>query len=116
MERRLERTVNVLGTKYTLREATLDDEPVKLADKEGYAELYAKELIIRTGYEDVPGTVKNVNAFKQSLLRHEMFHAVFHECGLSQYCNDETLVDFLAIQFPKLVKVMKQAEDIYVTN
>ena len=113
MQKKKIHKLDVLGVEYTLEEQTVDQQPIKLADKEGYVELYSKEIVLRTGYEDVDGTVNNVNAFKRSLLRHELFHAVFHECGLSQYCNDETLIDFLAIQFPKISTIMEQVDNIY---
>ena len=38
-------------------------------------------------------------------LRHELIHAFFFEAGLVEYCSDETLVYFIAQQFPKLHKI-----------
>ena len=35
------------------------------------------------------------------VLRHEMVHAMFYECGLTDYMRDETLVEALACIYPK---------------
>lgn len=41
------------------------------------------------------------------VLRHEVIHAFFNECGLAEYCNDEQLVQWIAVQFPKILKVFQ---------
>lgn len=43
------------------------------------------------------------------VFRHEIVHAFFGESGLKDYMHDETLVDWIAAQLPKMVKVMAQA-------
>ena len=108
--------IDDFGTHYTVQELTVEQSPVKLADTEGYTELFSKEIILRTGYEDSPSTIKCVNDYKAKVLRHELMHAIFHECGLSNYCDDETLVEFLAIQFPKIQKILGQVEEVYDTS
>lgn len=35
----------------------------------------------------------------KKIIVHELFHAYFHECGLIDYCNDETLVRWLESNF-----------------
>ena len=106
--------IDILGTPYNIKFQT-DEENNKLkaANADGYAELYSKELIIRTGYEDSPTAYKDIVKYREKVLRHEVIHAFFHECGLSDYTDDEKLVDFLALQFPKLVEIIKQAQDIH---
>ena len=42
-------------------------------------------------------------------VRHELFHAIFHEAGLDCYAEDEVLVDALAILFPKIEQLIKEA-------
>ena len=53
------------------------------------------------------------------VIRHEIIHAFLFESGLAQNTNDveswamnEEMVDWLAIQFPKLLKAFKEAECI----
>ena len=45
--------------------------------------------------------------FKETL-SHECIHAYFRESGLSSYMGDETLVDWLATQIPKIVKTFQE--------
>lgn len=53
-------------------------------------------------------------------MRHEITHAFFFESGLQesslQYCNgwaeNEEMVDWVAVQFPKMLQVFKEAECI----
>ena len=46
---------------------------------------------------------------KNKVLRHEIVHAFFHESGCSEWTNDENLVEWIAIQVPKMAKAMKEA-------
>ena len=43
--------------------------------------------------------------YYKNVLRHEIIHAFFFESGLDTYCNNEELVDWLAIQVPKMIDV-----------
>lgn len=55
--------------------------------------------------------VENIEEFKKKVLRHEIIHAFFGESGLrscSEYAEDEELVDWIAIQFPKILKAFEQ--------
>lgn len=103
--------VNVFGTDYMIRVKTEEQEPkLKECDANGLAELYAKEIIIRTGYENEPTVYKNVEEFKLKVLRHELFHAIFHELGHDDYCEDEKLVNMLAVTYPKIEEIMQRAK------
>lgn len=108
----MDNIIDILGTKYEVLELTTEDQPVKLEDKDGYTELYSKKIIIRTGYEDDPENVENLIEYKKKILRHELIHAFFHECGLRDYCEDEVLVDFIAAQFHKLQPIIYKAEKL----
>lgn len=44
------------------------------------------------------------------VVRHEAIHAFFHESGLDGYSADEQLVDWLAMQFPKMYRLFKEHE------
>lgn len=106
--------IDILGTPYNIKFET-DSENSKLSalDANGIAELYSKELIIRTGYEDDPKCFKNITDFREKVIMHEVFHAIFHECGLDCYGDDETLVNFLAVQYPKIERIMDSARKIH---
>ena len=106
--------IDILGTPYNIKFCT-DKEYPKLESRgaDGLCEQYSKEIIIRTGYEDDPDCFSNITDYREKVLRHEIFHAIFHECGLDKYSDDETLVNFLAIQYPKIKAIMDKAKDIH---
>lgn len=44
-------------------------------------------------------------------LRHELIHAILEECGIGtqvSWAKDETLVDWIALQFPKMIRIFKE--------
>lgn len=45
-------------------------------------------------------------ASKISTLRHEVLHAFFHECGIVDFASNELLIEFLEIQFPKMLNLL----------
>lgn len=104
--------VSILGTEYEILVQT-PQENVKLEDAQGIAELWSKKIILDIAKPE-KNSFENLNAFNDKVLRHEIIHAFFHESGLKQYTNDETLVDWLAVQGPKIFKVfmaLKLMED-----
>lgn len=104
--------IDILGTPYNIKFMTEKENP-KLNDCTGLAELYSKELIIKTGYEDDFNAYNNITAFREKVLRHEILHAIFHECGLTNYTEDEVLIDFLAVQYPKIQAIMEDVHKIH---
>lgn len=103
------KTVNILGTTYTLREQSSDDNP-KMKDSSGLCETYSKELIIDP-IKDEPDNYSNIDAYKRRVVRHELVHAFFDESGLRGECKyavNEELVDWIAIQLPKLTKACQE--------
>ena len=58
-----------------------------------------------------PMNVGDLEATKNKVIRHELIHAFLFESGLaenSEWGQDETLVDWMAIQIPKIVNAMKE--------
>lgn len=107
-------TINILGTDYAISVCTAEERP-KFRNNNGMAELYNRELVVQVGYEDDPEVFDNVEAFKHKVLRHECFHAIFHEAGHYNYCEDEKLVNALAVMWPKIKCIIEQAEAIDLT-
>ena len=106
--------IDILGTPYNIKFVTGKEYPkLDLQDADGLTELYSKEIYIRTGYEDDPGVFNNIIEYREKVLRHELFHAIFHECGLDKYSKDEDLVNFLALQYNKIVSIMNKAKEIH---
>lgn len=106
--------IDILGTPYNIKFQTSKENPkFDLLDANGLCELYSKEILIRTGYEDDPGCFKNITQYREKILRHELFHAIFHECGLDKYSDDEELVNFLALQYNKIVDIMEKGKELH---
>lgn len=111
--------VNILGTEYTI-EIVEPDEEMQKNDWVGLCVGYDK--IIRLVNFSKMDSFKNsseteiVNAMKETL-RHEVVHAFFNESGLKDsanvydgpWCKNEELVDWLAIQGPKIIQAWKEA-------
>ena len=55
------------------------------------------------------GTPEEKRERYRQVIRHEIIHAMLHESGLNEYAHDETLVDWIALQFDKINKIVEQA-------
>lgn len=107
--------INVFGTEYIINFKTEKDHPkFEAADANGLCESYTNNIYIRIGYEKDDTAHDNIAEYKRKILRHELFHAIFHELGQRDYEQDERLVDMLAIVYPKIEKIMEQVKTIDV--
>lgn len=103
--------LNILGQEYELLELSEEEYPkLKTMGADAIAELYSKRLVINKDANlEQAHTYDNLSGYVDKVVRHEIVHAYFHEAGLMDYCKDEILVDWLALQIPKMVKTMEQA-------
>jgi len=101
--------VNILGQEYEILTLTEEEYPkLKNANACGLFEGYSKQIVINKDTVEDELTYANFKEFKNKTLRHEILHAYFHEMGLRDYCEDETLIDILAFQIPKMTKTFKE--------
>lgn len=116
------KTVNILGTKYTIEKRAYEDD--SLFEKEGilgYCESYTKLIVVcdmfsNEKYKDEPQEAKI--ACEKETLRHEITHAFLNESGLRQcshgmecgWSKDDEIVDWFAIQSPKIFKVFQELD------
>lgn len=110
-------TVNILGTDYEIITQTEEENP-KLNGAYGLCEMYSHKIVLRDIKEE-PNFYENLEAFKRKVVRHEVVHAFFAESGLrnnSDYAENEELVDWIAIQFPKMVKVMSELNVLGISD
>lgn len=93
------KTIKVLGTKIKIKEVKLNGEVLQ-SKNDGLYKPFSQEIFIN----------KELNEkYKKKVARHEIVHAFFSESGLdTNYSEDELLVDWIALQFPKMLKVMKE--------
>lgn len=102
--------VSILGTDYQIsQKSALTD--VLLETRAGYCDNTTKEIVVGK-LEPERGSNVNVVPVQKRLLRHEIIHAFLFESGLdenSDWGTDETLIDWIALQFPKLERAFKDA-------
>ena len=112
----MKKTATILGTKYTIEIHKISEDKT-LSDNQwaGYC-CGEKPLIVIADLDDEEHFIfhdemEKDNYFKASL-RHEIIHAFLNESGLkdnfehaSRMGHEETMVDWIALQFPKSVAV-----------
>lgn len=106
------KVVNVLGTEYLVKESNEKDDR-KLIDKNGYCDTSTKECVVdEFDCEDEPDAKGNLEVYKKSVIRHELVHAFLFESGLDccSWAGNEEMVDWIAIQFPKMLKAFQDAD------
>lgn len=105
--------VNILGEVWKIKfKNAKKDSRLKTAD--GYTDRTIRTIFIvkdrgNSGFH-------NYDEYQKSIIRHEIIHAFLVESGLDnnwqhadQFGHDETMVDWVAMQFPKLQKAFLEA-------
>lgn len=114
--------IDVLGTKYSIRRVNNgQDEFMEKMNFGGYCDDGKKEIVVLNlktcpGFMDEPDDA--IAARERETIRHELIHAFLSESGLSwntfaaekAWAKNEEMVDWFAIQFPKLLKAFKEAD------
>lgn len=93
--------VNVLGTEYTI-------ENEKLDEIDGYCDKTTHRVVVTEKGEDCD--LGDFESYQRKVTRHELIHAFLFESGLHQeFGHDEVTIDWMASQFPKMVKAFREA-------
>lgn len=104
--------VSILGTEYVIEYRSSKEDKI-LEDSDGYTDLYSKLIVVAN---DENGNIKDYNAYRKKVLRHEIVHAFLYESGLahnsiqveSAWAMNEEMVDFFAIQGEKIHKAWQE--------
>lgn len=105
--------LNILGAEWNVEYRNVDVDPL-LKENDGYTDLSVKLIVIANKKEDCE--IQNFKCMQKENLRHEIIHAFLFESGLgfnfehSEYGHEETMIDWIAIQFPKILGVFKEAD------
>lgn len=106
-EDNMNKRILILGTLYKIKYRNLKD-----ADYDGYCDYTSRTIIIRA---DNYYKVDDFQRLQNKQLRHEIIHAFLAESGLqcnfehsTTFGHEETMVDWIAIQFPKLLAVYRE--------
>lgn len=107
--------VNILGVDYKIKGMTEEENP-KFKECNGYVDFTTKEIFVCV-FEPDEKTFQNAEYFIKTALRHEIVHAALYESGLdtssleySNWARNEEMVDWIAIQTPKLIKMFEEAD------
>lgn len=106
--------VNVLGTDYSVIFANEQEEP-RLCGIDGFCDDSAKEIYVddMSKSAQLPDRKKDLETYRKKVVRHELTHAMLSESGLqseSYWAMNEEMVDWIAIQGPKLIEVWSAAK------
>lgn len=107
------RTINVLGTDIRILFREEKQDP-KLSELSGYFDSSECLIVVKIPEKDTM-SIGNLENYQKNVLRHEIIHAFLHESGLD-WCADssdcwavnEEMVDWFAIQSPKIFKVFRE--------
>lgn len=98
---------NILGTEYKVSIKNRRED-AKLTTRDGYTDYSVKKIVVvDVESEKDENSVEDVSTYLKNVMRHETIHALFYESGMDEWASDEQLVDYLAIQIPKICKVWK---------
>ena len=104
--------IDILGTEYTVVFDISEDDMPEGAD--GCMDQSIRTIKI-AHLESDRNSVQNLDAYRRKVLRHEVIHAFLYESGMwncsgssEAWGMDETITDWIAIQFPKIQKVFAE--------
>lgn len=103
--------INVLGTSYVILERSAAEDRT-LEDCDGYCDKTTKLIVIAK--KEANCDLLDFDSYRKKVMRHEIIHAFLfesglHECWTHDGGHDETYVDWIAVQFPKLLKAFEEA-------
>lgn len=109
--------VDILGTEYTLSEEE-EDKDIRLKTNWGFIDFNTKQIIINKDvWKLTDDSCRDPEYFYKKVVRHEIIHAFLYESGLrensfevSAWAENEEMVDWFAIQSPKIFKVYLELE------
>jgi len=106
--------VNVLGSVYSVEIASYTKYPILFNKVLGFCDFYAKRIVVLDmSTVDVGDelTTQSPDEATGRTYRHELVHAFFYESRMDTetgFARDEILVDFLAMQIPKMAKMFEK--------
>ena len=103
--------VNVLGTDYIVT-VTNDEKEPRLKNMDGFCDETSKEIFAEDYQTNTCEDSKRILLVQtKKVLRHEIVHAFLFESGLAEnstWAQNEELVDWIAMQGPKIYKAWQE--------
>lgn len=106
--------VNILGTEYEIIKDATEEKYPKLKNCDGYTDFSVKKIVV-SKFEKDDMSIEDLESYSKKVLRHELVHAFMYESGLdgeSPYARNEELIDWIAIQFKKILKAFENTKAI----
>jgi hypothetical protein len=106
------RKINVLGTIYKIHTDVTPTQDPRIEYVDGFCDTTTKDIKIKV-FTPSENSVADLDGYRRKVLRHELVHAYMYESGLdinSEWGRDETLIDWIAIQHPKMAATFEKAE------
>lgn len=110
--------VNILGSEWSVKFGNEKEYP-NLAEMDGYTDLSTREIVV-DDMEASQGQIRakaDLESYQKQVVRHEIIHAFLLESGLDSNSNsadswavNEEMVDWFAIQSPKIFKLFNKLE------
>ncbi len=105
--------IMILGIFWEIKFRKSKKDPM-LKERDGYCDRTAKQIIIAK--DRGTSGLHDYARYQKEVIRHEIIHAFLIESGLDNnwqhaemYGHDETMVDWIAIQFPKIQRAFEEA-------
>lgn len=103
--------INILGNEWSI---TFENPQTNkfLKENDGYADASSKSIVIANEREN--SDFDDFKSYQKKVMRHEIIHAFMYESGIGcnyvhpRYGHDETMVDWLAIQFSKIKEAFEK--------
>ena len=115
--------ITILGAEWIVKFGTEEEYP-NLSEMDGYADPSTHQIVIDTmeKTEGHIGSKADMTAYKKQVIRHEIIHAFLYESGLEanskasdSWAINEEMVDWFAIQSPKIFRLFYAWNLIYST-
>lgn len=104
--------INILGSEWNVEYRNADADS-QLKENDGYTDPSVKLIVIENKKDDCE--IQDFQCMQKENLWHEIIHAFLFESGLGfnlEHCefgHEGTMIDWIAIQFPKMLKVFEEA-------
>ncbi len=108
--------VNILGSEWNVKFGNEKEYP-NLTNVDGYTDLSIREIVVddMEASQGQIGAKADLKSYQKQVVRHEIIHAFLLESGLDSNSNNadswavnEEMVDWFAIQSPKIFKVFNE--------
>ena len=105
--------ISILGAEWSVFfRNKVEDKMLETCD--GYTDWTNKTIVVISQSDNEIDCVKNFEELKKKTARHEIIHAFLFESGIGSnlehkdFGHEETMVDWLAFQFPKMQKIFAE--------